>query len=167
VYVEVRKVDCNFLGRYNDDTQKGGRIELDPKLNTIVMAEWYRVALAICDTTGDDNKTGTIPLQVKEIHWWGYKSLRFACHHPDPVVRLGTRLGMLGVWLGVLALADPLLKVYEHFDDNYDRLGNLKNLLWISGTTEYIHAWAMMIIALLFAAAGVWACWGRPQPRCG
>ena len=165
VYTEVRKIDCNFLGRYNDDDTKSWGIKVDPKLNTIVMAEWYRVALAIRDTTQANNKTGTITLHVKEIRWWGYKSLRFACHHPDPAVRLGTRLGVLGVWLGVLALADPALKVYEHFDDKYRRLEYLKNILRISGPTEYLHAWAMMIVALLFAAAGVWACWGRPEPR--
>lgn len=161
VYTEVRKVDCNFLQEYNASP----RIFIDCKQDTIVMAEWYRVALGIRYTTNRDNIRCTVPLCVKEIRCWGYNSLRFACHHPDPVVRLGTRLGILGAWLGLLALLDPLLKVYEHLDEHYDCFRSLKAFLRLSGTTEYLHACAMIIIALPLAALGVWACWGRPQPR--
>ena len=69
------------------------------------MAEWYRLALAISTTTKADNQTDTVPLIVVAARIWGWKPLRTACCHPDPVVRLGTRLGMLGLWLGLLALA--------------------------------------------------------------
>lgn len=169
VYTEVRKIDDNFLGQYNHDPitrdPENRQIDIVPTKDTIVMAEWYRVALAIWDTTECDDELGTVPLCVKEVRPWGYKSLCAACHHPDPVVRLSTRLGILGTWLGLLALTDTLLKMYEHFDGNYDRFWYLKHLFCLSGTTEYLHAWAMMVIMLALAALGVWACWGRPRPR--
>ena len=136
------------------------------------MADWYRKALAIGDTTKRDNETGTVLLRLKVIRLWGYRSLCFASHHPDPVVRLGTRLGMLGAWLGLLALADPVLKVCEHFvkvcgnsDGCRDRLQSLKSLFGSSWEKDDLHSWAMILIALFFGVLGAWLCWGRPRPR--
>ena len=37
--------------------------------------------------------------------------LRGACHHPEMGVRVGTRLGVLGVWLGVGAIVEPISKI--------------------------------------------------------
>jgi hypothetical protein len=142
---------------------KGVRIDIDTRFDTLVMGEWYRDALSIAATTQSNNRTGAVPLVVKKVRCWGWRSLRSACHHPDPVVRLATRLGVLGTWLGLVALVDPALKVYEHFDGFYGRLGLAKSL-GISGPPEYLHACAMIGIALVFAAPGVRACWGRPRP---
>jgi hypothetical protein len=140
VFTEVRRIDCNFLRQYNASL----RINIDCKQDAIVMAEWYRRALAIRGTTDEDNSTGRVPLIVNEARVWGWRSLRAACHHPDPVVRLGTRLGMLGAWLGVLGVWLGLLGVL-----------------------------AMSSVALLFGfgflgllgVLGVWAGWGPPRPR--
>lgn len=100
-YVEVRKIDDNFRSNYNSDSK---RISIVEKHDTLVMAEWYREALRIPCTTSPDNKTGTVALAFacSRLPVWG--SLRAACHHPDLVVRLGTRLGMVGVCLGVVGL---------------------------------------------------------------
>jgi hypothetical protein len=100
VYAEVRKIDGNFCQRYNASP----RISVDCEDDTIVMAWWYRRALAIQDITKHDNRTDRVSLKVKEAKIWGWRSLRAACHHPDPVVRLGTRLGVLGAWLGLLGV---------------------------------------------------------------
>ena len=97
VYAEVCTIDANFLRQYNASS----RISIDCKQDTVVMAEWYRSALAIRGTTNEDNSTGRVSLIVSEARVRGWRSLRAACHHPDPVVRLGTRLGMLGAWLAV------------------------------------------------------------------
>ena len=79
VYTEVRTIDCNFLGQYNDSPRT---IIIDSNQDTIVMAEWYRRALAIRDTTDDDNKTGRVPLIVKKARMPVWRALRTACHHP-------------------------------------------------------------------------------------
>ena len=78
ICTEVRTIDCNLLMKYNAN----GRISIDCKQNTVVMAEWYRRALAIQGTTNEDNSTGRIPLIVDEVRVWGWRSLRAACHHP-------------------------------------------------------------------------------------
>ena len=72
--------------------------------DTLVMAEWYRKALGISRTTSPDNETGTVRLAVRPSRRQGWRSLRAACHHPDLSVRLGTRLGMVGVCLGVVGI---------------------------------------------------------------
>jgi len=123
VYTEVRTIDPNFCDDYNDDPKKR-RTAIDCAKDTIVMAEWYRNGLGI--PKSGPNDTPKSKLSIKKARLWGLRSLHAACHHPDPAVRLGTRLGMLGVWLGVLALADPALKVYEHFAPHYGCLHSLK-----------------------------------------
>jgi hypothetical protein len=108
IYTEVRKIDRNFLHRYN----QAPRTDIDDGRDTIVMGEWYRTALAIRGTTKKDNATDRVALIVERAKLWGWRSLRAACHHPDLVVRLGTRLGLLGAWLGVLGVWLGLLGVF-------------------------------------------------------
>jgi hypothetical protein len=134
VYTEVRVIDCNFLHDYNEDSKKR-RIDIHPAKDTIVIAEWYRNGLGIRTSGRDD--TPKIELSIKRARLWGLKSLRAACHHPDPVVRLGTRLGVLGVWLGLVALAEPLI----------------------------MNACAVIVMSVVLGIPGVWACWGRPRPE--
>ena len=97
VYVEVRKMDRNFRDKYNDKP----RTPICRERDTLVMAEWYRDALGITRTTHKDNKIGTVRLIVKFCNSPIWPSIRAACHHPDISVRLGTRLGLCGVWLGL------------------------------------------------------------------
>lgn len=142
IYAEVRKIDENFRQRYNASP----RINIDCKRDTLVMAEWYRRALAIRGTTERDNQTGTVPLIVSraKISWWG--SLRAACHHPNPVVRLGTRLGVLGAWLGLLSVWLGLMGVCA--------MSSIALLIGF-GTLG------------LLGIAGVWSILGAPRPQLG
>ena len=170
LYVEARVIDENFVDKYNSSC---GRCRIDLNKNTIVMGDWYRRALDIVDNTPcdevvntpRDEKSGTIELHVKAVDFQGWAALFAACHSPDATVRLATQLGMLGVWLGLLALADPALKVCEHIVRQDSHFQLLKNQLPISWTTDYLHALAMIIIALLLAFPGIVLCRGRPQPR--
>lgn len=145
VYTEVRRIDRNFLLQYNSDANRI-RINIDSNRDTIVMAEWYRRALAIRSTTKPDNNTDTVSLSVKKAKIWGWRSLRAACHHPDPVVRVGTRLGVLGVWLGLLGVWLGLLGVYAASS-------------FVLGV-----GWFLVVIPALL---GVGATWGPPRSRLG
>ena len=139
VYTEVRMIDCNFLRQYHITP----RITIDCERDTIVMAEWYRRALAIRGSTNLDNKTDTVSLIVEKARLWGWRSLRTACHHPDPVVRLGTRLGILGAWLGLLSVW----------------LG----LLGVCSMSSMALLFGFGLVGLL-GILGVWAGWGPPRP---
>lgn len=99
--MEVRKIDDNFRRNYNSDP---GRIRLVEDRDTLVMAEWYREALGILGTTSSDNEAGRVDLIVSRSRMPVWRSLRAGCHHPDLSVRLGTRLGMIGVWLGIVGI---------------------------------------------------------------
>jgi hypothetical protein len=162
VYTEARVIDPNFVEHYNSNPK---RCAIDLKDDTIVMGDWYRGALGISHATPRDKKSGTVKLRVKKVSFCGSEALFAACHNPDPNVRLATRLGILGAWLGLLALVDPVLKVCAHFVEQDGRFQWLKNHLPISGTTEYLHAWAIIIILVPLAGLGIFLCRGRPQPR--
>jgi hypothetical protein len=138
----VRKIDSNFLRYYNQDPKKV-RVQIDCGRDTIVMGEWYRRVIAVSETTKRDDKTGTALLIVEKarIPLWG--SLRAACHHPDPVERLGTRLGLLGAWLGVVSVW----------------LG-LVSACGVSGVALLL---GFGVIGLL-GVVGLWAGWGPPRP---
>jgi hypothetical protein len=139
----VRKIDCNFLSQYNNDP-KEVRVDINKNKNTIIMAEWYRRALAIRAPTNRDNKTDTVLLIVKKAKIWGWRSLRAASHHPDPVVRLGTRLGVLGAWLGLLGVWLGLLGVCA-----------MSSMALLAGFGFFG----------ILGVTGVWATWGPPRPR--
>lgn len=141
VYTELRTIDCNFLRQYNDSPHT---FCIRNKQDTIVMAEWYRTALAIRGTTSKDNEAGRVPLIVKKVKIPVWRSLRAACHHPDPVVRLGTRLGILGAWLGFL--------------------GVWLGLLGVCGMSSMALLVGFGLLSLL-GAIGVWAGLGPPRPR--
>jgi hypothetical protein len=96
VICQARKLDDNYIEHYNSDQ---GRLRIGMGDNIIVMSGWYREALGISETTKDDISKATLVVCPYE-GWWGH--LCAACHHPDIVVRLGTRLGALGAWLGLL-----------------------------------------------------------------
>jgi hypothetical protein len=103
VFCEAREFDTNFLEKYN----RGPRIEI-PVSNrkpTIVISKWYRDALGIEETTSEDNSTGKRTLDIQPARIWWWRALRAASHHPDIFVRLSTRLGILGAWLGVVGVA--------------------------------------------------------------
>ena len=161
VYTDVRMIEDNFLAQYNPGCERK-RTPIQPGEDTIVIGEWYRNAIGI--------KSGEEPsVVVKEVGGLkkilGFASLRAACHHPDPVVRLGTRLGILGAWLGLLALADPTLKVfYEAFGGSYNRLGSLAASLHMSSDIDHLRAMVTIGVALVARFIGLWLCRGRSRP---
>ncbi len=111
-FCEVRYIEQNFINRYNREKRRF-RIT-DPK-PAMVMGEWYRNALGGFPTDRQSEKRQDrreIPeIDVQELRtarlWW---ALRAACHHPDLAVRLGTRLGVVGVWLGLIAIVELVWK---------------------------------------------------------
>ena len=113
VYCQVRNFDQNFLGKYNNNQSRRIKIPCKNRESTIVMSQWYRDALGGFGTTNKDNKTGKVELCVKPAKLAGWRSVRAACHHPDIVVRLGTRLGVLGLGLGIVGFAPVVTQGLE------------------------------------------------------
>lgn len=140
VYVEARKGDRNFCKKYNADP----RIDIVEGKDTVIMAEWYRRALAISRPTAKDNTTDTVELTITEPCIPIWPSLRAACSHPDRVVRLGARLGVLGTWLGLLGIWLGACGVWP--------------------TAKCSLAGGFVIVVLL-GPVGLCATWGPPRPR--
>lgn len=65
------------------------------------------------DTMSVQLKENQKPVNLKIISPWCplWADLRASCHHPEPVTRIAARLGILGVWLGVVAFLEPLSKL--------------------------------------------------------
>lgn len=104
VFCESRKIDRNFLAQY-----KQSALEIENPDEALVMSEWYRNALGGFATTimsGDHVKLDITPAKIPV-----WRSLRASCHHPDIAVRVGTRLGVLGAWLGLVGLVPALLEL--------------------------------------------------------
>jgi hypothetical protein len=102
VYCESRKIDHNFVREYN----KPPRTNIDNSCEALVLSEWYRNALggfATSSMSGDQVKLEITTAQIPVL-----RSLRACCHHPDIAVRVGTRLGVLGTWLGLVGLVAAL-----------------------------------------------------------
>lgn len=139
VFCQIRRLDENFVEIYNDDPKKR-RIPLIDA-DTIVMSQWFRDALGELKTTHPNNKTGLVNLKIDPYEhywrWWG--SLRAAAHHPDIVVRLGTRLGVIGVWLGLVGIGIPLLQMIL--------------------SCEWAAFAVTAAVLIVFMALGTWACW--------
>ena len=121
VYCVYRQIDENFLTHYNERphtknidpeaTYKSGeRVkikDLDKYKGLIVMGEWYRRRLGLT------NKPTCCNVDVLHPRW-PWASILAACVHPDAFVRLGTRLGILGAWLGISSLLLATLTLVPH-----------------------------------------------------
>jgi hypothetical protein len=100
-----RHIDENFLRRYN------GRCHIITITNpskSLVINEWYRDALGGFATTFHSGHDLT--LIITPLKLWGWRDVRAACQHPDIVARIGTRLGLVGTWLGVVGVAGSVLE---------------------------------------------------------
>jgi hypothetical protein len=123
-FCEARHIDKNFLRHYAEP--EGHRIVIKQPERAMVISEWYRNALGGFPTDYQkkfDNRE--IPnIKVYDVikgHFWQFRgplwqwwwAVRAACHHPDLAVRLGTRLGVLGTWLGLVATVDLIWKMFH------------------------------------------------------
>ena len=107
VYCQARKIDDNFKVNYN---KRERTVAICDERPTIVMSGWYRDALGGLKAVTRQNQESTdVAVRRCSIPLW--RSLRAACHHPEISVRLGTRLGILGVWLGVAGLSPAILSM--------------------------------------------------------
>lgn len=93
VYCESLQFEKNFLKEYNQDP----RFTIDTPASSIVMSYWYRSLLGGLETQQ------VYPLDVKAAKpIWGHL---IACmQHPQVVVRVAIRLGLLSVGLGILGV---------------------------------------------------------------
>jgi len=142
VYCQARDIrDPNFVNRYNQRP----RISIVKPDETVVMGEWYRKALGIVATTHSNNVDRRVDLDLKDLNRWGWGVLRAACHQPDVYVRLASRLGVLGAWLGVFGLMVPLANLLVGRSDAND--------------------WLVLAVAVATGIFGIWICRGPRRLR--
>jgi hypothetical protein len=110
VFCESRQIDANFVEGYNERPHTQN---IEDNAEALVISAWYRDALGGFETTCQSKKQVELditPARIRvEFGVWG--SLRAACHQPNIAVRVGTRLGVLGAWLGLVALVPALLEL--------------------------------------------------------
>jgi hypothetical protein len=104
VFCESRKIDAYFL----ENCKETHGFELQNPDDALFISAWYRNALGGFDPTSRSKKK--VEISVTPMKGWLWSNLRAASHHPDIVARLGTRLGVIGVWLGGIALAPIILE---------------------------------------------------------
>lgn len=147
VICQVRDLrDDNFVRYYNKPGEIRRPLERHLLEQTMVMSKWYRDCLGIAGTTEPDNVRGRADLVVTELSSWGFGPLRATSHHPDVVVRLATRLGLLGAWLGLFGLITPVMDAFFVHE-------------------ERRIAWTTLIVALLFGALAIWLSLGPRRPH--
>jgi len=110
VYCEYREMDHNFVNRYNKAHES-----FDPKYSLptnpkqwedlLVINGWYRDAL------GRIKAQTAVDLEIVKPSFSPWAALRAACQHPDPGVRVATRLAVMGTWLGLLGLLFAVLSL--------------------------------------------------------
>ncbi len=123
-FCEARLIEKNFLTRY----KARGRVAIKEPARAMVIGEWYRNALGGFPTDRqrelheDDREIPNITVcEITKGHFWQFRgswwrwwwAVRAACHHPDMAVRIGTRLGVLGAWLGLVATVDLMWKTFH------------------------------------------------------
>jgi len=178
VFVDARAIDGNFTRRYNEEpldvplhgisvdgrradrafVARSGRhrIEWDnaagrAKADTIVASQWYRNALGIASIPDNENLPRLMVVTCKERNWYGW--LRASCQGPDPVVRLATRLGVLGLWLGMLGLMEPAQTL----------LNKVCHMRWPKAQCESYHAEVLYILLMTITVWFIVGCRGRPD----
>ena len=102
IFCQSRHIETNFLTRYNEKNHTLKINDGEPA-KALVISAWYRDALGGLETQSE------VCLCVSRLRTPLWRDLRVACHHPDIVARIGTRLGILGVWLGLVSLLPAIL----------------------------------------------------------
>jgi hypothetical protein len=103
----------------------------------MILSDWYRKALDIKPA-----HKAQLDIESLKDHFWC--ALRAGCQHPDPMVRLATRLGVLGTWLGISGLLFALVPA-------------------ISGENHAILPKLNLVVGAFVAVLGgtaLWACRG-------
>jgi len=139
VYCESREIDPNFLKHYNQHP----RSKIENPDEALVIGEWYRDALGGFETT--HTSASLVKLDIKPAPCPGWRGLRASCQHPDIAVRIGTRLGVIGLWLGVVGL--------------------LPTVLELGGIERECRLWPVVAVAVAGVLAGWCACRGVKSPR--
>ncbi len=93
VYCEFLKIDENYLEKYNN----GRTLKIENPSNTIIANEWYRTRLGIKKTNQDEN----ITIQPANNL---IGKLCASLQHPQLIVRISTKLGLLSFGLGLISL---------------------------------------------------------------
>jgi hypothetical protein len=106
VFCVSRRIDPNFLKRYKDGPHTC-EIQGADEEKALVISEWYRDALGGLDARKE------VMLHISKLKVPIWRELRAACHHPDLIARIGTRLGVLGAWLGVIGVTAPALEYLD------------------------------------------------------
>lgn len=104
VHCEYRKIDDLFLDHYNRfKPDRSRQMVLAEK--PIMINLWYRSALGIerIDVDAD--------LYFRPETFKVLGMIRAGSQHPDVITRLATRLGMLGVWLGMVSIVISLISL--------------------------------------------------------
>jgi hypothetical protein len=109
VVCECRILDRNFICRYNNQ-YPARMIDANDSKDVLVIGDWYRGALGMLHSASAAN------LKILQLRNPVWQALRVGSQHPNPGVRLGNRLGVLGTWLGfsgfVIAIAQEHWKTY-------------------------------------------------------
>jgi hypothetical protein len=96
------------------------------QITTLRRWSWRSLRLTLSTKTdwqprsdsADSETEHPVHLQIKPLRLWGWRSLRVTSHHPNIVVRLATRLSVLGAWLGITSIMTsitPLLLDKHHY----------------------------------------------------
>lgn len=94
VYCEALLIGANYVKRYNanDNTY-----QINDKLETIIVNEWYRKKLGIPKTQTETD--------FEIVEWDNPIGHLFAClQHPQIVVRLASELAIISVLLGIVGI---------------------------------------------------------------
>jgi hypothetical protein len=98
VFCQLREIDDDFVALYNE-RPRTIPLQNSNREKAAVISDWYRRGLGIPGTKASVN------LEVTPAYIPGWHAIRACCHHPDPVVRLATRLGAWSLVLGSVGLA--------------------------------------------------------------
>lgn len=98
VLCQLREIDDNFVALYNARSRTF-RLQSYHREKAAIISDWYRSGLGIRNTQSSVN------LEVTPACIPCWHAIRACCQHPEPVVRLATRLGVWSLVLGSLGLA--------------------------------------------------------------
>jgi len=102
VFCEALQLEDNFLTEYNKPNER--RLKINNPESSIVMSSWYRKRL------GNLEPRREYSLRIDEANVWGWGKIRACNQHPQNVVRIATRLGIISVVFGIVGLLLGLLR---------------------------------------------------------